>query len=78
MAHVLEVLPPPDLSYPPAELDVDRPILTWEMSYMRMQLPEDDDVPVEPQDSNKLATFRVIINQFVPEKNGCCICVMCG
>lgn len=79
MAHILEVLPPPDLSYPPEELDMDRPILTWETSYMRTRLPEDDDdAPVEPQDLSELASFRVVVNQFVPEKNGCRMCAMCG
>lgn len=77
MSHILEVLPPPDLSYPPDELDLDRPVLTWETSYMRTQIPEDDP-PIEPQDSNgELTTFHAIVDRFIPEKDGHRICIMC-
>lgn len=41
MSHIFEILPPPELSYPPDELDLDRPVLTYETSYMRTQLAED-------------------------------------
>jgi hypothetical protein len=78
MSHILEVLPPPDLSYPPDEFDLDRPILTWEASYMRTQITE-DNLPTKFQDSNEeLTSFLVIVDRFVPEKDGRRICTMCG
>ena len=78
MSHILDVLPPPDFSYPPDEFDMDQPTLTWETSYERTKLPEDDPF-VKPQDSNgELASFRTIVDRFVPEEDGRRVCTMCG
>ncbi|KAF9653288.1 hypothetical protein BDM02DRAFT_3182829 [Thelephora ganbajun] len=77
MSHVLDVLPPPNLCYPPDERDLDRSILTWETSYERTKLPEDDPT-TKLQDLNReMTSFLVIVDRFIPEKDGRRICTMC-
>jgi len=78
MSHIFDVLPPPNLYYPPDEPSPDRPTLTWETSHEKPKLPEDDP-PIKPQDPDGEPTsFRVIIDRFVPEKDGRRVCTMCG
>ena len=76
MTHIIDALPPPDLHYPPIEIGLDRPILTWETSYERTKLPEGP--PTESQDpKGELTPFLAIIDRFIPEKDGRRICAMC-
>ena len=54
MSHVPEIMTPPDLSYPPNELNLDRLILTYEMSRMRTRLAEESQ-STKPQISNEMS-----------------------
>ncbi|KAF9777828.1 hypothetical protein BJ322DRAFT_1114757 [Thelephora terrestris] len=72
VSHILDVLPPPDLRYPSTEPDSDRPVLTWETSYERTKLPGDGDL------NGEHAPFLVLVDRFIPEKEGSRVCTMCG
>jgi hypothetical protein len=77
MSHVLEILPPPDLSYPPDELDLNRPALTYEMSHTRTR-PMEDNQPTKPQVSDEMTFFLIIVDRFISERDGRRVCTMCG
>jgi hypothetical protein len=77
MSHILEILPPPDLFYPPDELDLNRSSLTCEASHTRTQLAEDNQ-PTKPQASDEASFFLIIVDRFIPEKGGRRVCTVCG
>ena len=77
MSHLLEILPPPDLSYPPDVLDLDPPIRTFETSYVRTPFVEDDP-PAKLQVKDQMTSFLIIVDRFVPARDGRRFCAMCG
>lgn len=78
MSHILEVLPLPILSYPPDEPDIGRQIPIRDTSYMRTQDTEDGPL-INPRDSNgDLTSYLIIVDRFIPEKDGRRVCAMCG
>ena len=69
--QISRALSPPDLYYPP---DPDRPTLSRETVYERTEPPED----VKPHELNgETGPSLVTIDQFIPEKDGHRVCIMC-
>jgi hypothetical protein len=76
MSRVLETLPPPDLSYPPEENDLDRPTSTTETGYLATRLSGNAAKP--DGFSDKLTWFFGVVNRLIPENDGVHTCSMCG
>ena len=77
MSHVIDVLPPPDLSYPSDRLEPDRPIVTWGMSYERTKLAEESPPTKSGDSSGDLASFLAIVDRFIPKQGSHRVCIMC-
>ena len=75
MSRILEVLPPPDLSYPPDELDLDPLNLTRETGGTRL---ENDRLinPLVPE--RERAAFFIIVDRLISEQDGHRVCTVCG
>ena len=75
MSHILEILPPPDLSYPPDELDRGPPNLLHETG--RTQFENDRFInPLVPEKEH--TAFLVIVDRLIQEKDDHHVCAMCG
>jgi hypothetical protein len=75
MSHILEILPPPDLSYPPDKPDLDPPNLTRETGETRL---ENDRFinPLVPE--KERAAFLIIVDRLIPEQDDHRVCIVCG
>jgi len=75
MSHIREILPPPDLSYPPDELGLGPQHLSRETG--RTQLENNRFInPLVPE--KERAAFLIIVDRLIPQKNDHSMCAMCG
>jgi hypothetical protein len=74
MSHILQILPPPELTYPPDESHPDQSILRYETNHV----PVERTQPTKPQVADKeLSSLMVIVDRLISEKDGRRVCTAC-